>query len=550
MVGAQGESILNSKHNLSASGPGTVRATSEDRVCIFCHTPHGARDVAPLWNRPDSNAGYIPYDSPTLQSQPGQPTGTSKLCLSCHDGTIALGDLVSQDTDISMMGGGSMPAGHSLIGTDLRDDHPISFPYTDALGGPNDQHLSPPGAWDERISLDNQGMLQCTTCHDPHDDRWGQFLVMDNTFAALCRECHVYSSFDQTSHATSGASLAAAQGDPWPHADHPDVASNSCLNCHTSHHAGQGPGLLLNSREEEVCFACHDGGVAASDVRRVMQKTYRHPVELFTGVHQAGEEPEDAEGHVECADCHNPHMAHDEDAEAPLVPGTLQGVSGISADGAPLDVATNEFEVCFKCHANDNQPPINAIERQINTANTAREFSPFSPSFHPVQAPGKSSSVPSLLPGYSTASLIYCSDCHGNDDSDAPGTVKGPHGSNHEFLLKYEYRTGDNISESAQAYSLCYQCHSRQSILADESFSEHRKHIVEERTPCSVCHDAHGIDRDEGNEVNNAHLINFDLRVVEVDPSSGRLEYRSSGPEAGQCALRCHGEDHSPETYP
>ncbi|VAW45953.1 Cytochrome c family protein, partial [hydrothermal vent metagenome] len=36
------EDIVNTKHNLSASGPGTLKATTESRVCVFCHTPHGS----------------------------------------------------------------------------------------------------------------------------------------------------------------------------------------------------------------------------------------------------------------------------------------------------------------------------------------------------------------------------------------------------------------------------------------------------------------------------------------------------------------------------
>ncbi|HVT83233.1 MAG TPA: hypothetical protein VHM90_21520, partial [Phycisphaerae bacterium] len=44
-------SIVNSPHNLSASGPGTVKAAGESQVCIFCHTPHNATPVKPLWNR-------------------------------------------------------------------------------------------------------------------------------------------------------------------------------------------------------------------------------------------------------------------------------------------------------------------------------------------------------------------------------------------------------------------------------------------------------------------------------------------------------------------
>ncbi|MGD0388921.1 MAG: hypothetical protein ABSC42_08205, partial [Tepidisphaeraceae bacterium] len=35
-------SVVNSPHNLSASGPGTIKSTNEQEVCIFCHTPHNA----------------------------------------------------------------------------------------------------------------------------------------------------------------------------------------------------------------------------------------------------------------------------------------------------------------------------------------------------------------------------------------------------------------------------------------------------------------------------------------------------------------------------
>src|ERR1035437_9987520 len=69
------DSIVNSKHNLSVTGPGSIRAVSEEEICIFCHTPHRGRTDAALWNRLDSTASYIPYNSPTLKAQPGQPTG-------------------------------------------------------------------------------------------------------------------------------------------------------------------------------------------------------------------------------------------------------------------------------------------------------------------------------------------------------------------------------------------------------------------------------------------------------------------------------------------
>ncbi len=48
-------------HNLSASGPGRVRAPSEQQVCIFCHAPHNTAGVRPLWKRELPLASYRIY---------------------------------------------------------------------------------------------------------------------------------------------------------------------------------------------------------------------------------------------------------------------------------------------------------------------------------------------------------------------------------------------------------------------------------------------------------------------------------------------------------
>lgn len=94
------------KHNLSVSGLGRITASANagnasSEVCIFCHTPHTAGKAA-LWNRQDSTTSYTPYSSSTVKAAIGQPTGVSKLCLSCHDGTVALGQVRSRTTPIAM----------------------------------------------------------------------------------------------------------------------------------------------------------------------------------------------------------------------------------------------------------------------------------------------------------------------------------------------------------------------------------------------------------------------------------------------------------------
>jgi hypothetical protein len=110
------------------------------------------------------------------------------------------------------------------------------------------------------------------------------------------------------------------------------------------------------------------------------------------------------------------------------------------------------------------------------------------------------------------------------------------------------YETTDNTPESPNSYALCYSCHSRNSILSNESFLYHSKHIRDERTPCSVCHDAHGISAIQGNILNNSHLINFDTTTVRTN-QNGQLRFVDMGRFSGSCDLACHGVNHSDESY-
>jgi hypothetical protein len=102
--------------------------------------------------------------------------------------------------------------------------------------------------------------------------------------------------------------------------------------------------------------------------------------------------------------------------------------------------------------------------------------------------------------------------------------------------------------ESASAYALCYGCHSRDSILDDESFPEHSKHVESERTPCSACHDPHGISSTQGNSQNNSHLINFDTSIVSPN-SNSLLQFVDNGDRAGSCDLLCHDKEHNNLDY-
>ncbi|MEW6599617.1 MAG: cytochrome C, partial [Nitrospirota bacterium] len=80
-------------------------------------------------------------------------------------------------------------------------------------------------------------------------------------------------------------------------------------------------------------------------------------------------------------------------------------------------------------------------------------------------------------------------------------------------------------------------------------FTRHNLHIVTANSPCSACHDPHGISSIQGTPSNNSHLINFDVTIVQPN-SQGLLRFEDLGIFSGQCYLSCHGTDHNPGVYP
>ncbi len=186
-------SIINTKHDFRTSSSAAIRSASTNDACVFCHTPHNATPGSYLWNHQLSNRNFPVYNSSTLQSTITaiQPQDTSKLCLSCHDGTIALGDTVNDGSIAFAEGNGyTLPAtsASNLAGDQtFANDHPFGFvPQTAA-------ETTPPPSLDP-VRLDKSGKLQCTSCHDPHredaDPTTRKFLVKSNQASAVCLSCH------------------------------------------------------------------------------------------------------------------------------------------------------------------------------------------------------------------------------------------------------------------------------------------------------------------------------------------------------------------------
>jgi predicted CXXCH cytochrome family protein len=221
-------SVVGSDHDLSAIAGGRQHAGSDfndyNEVCVYCHTPHGADPAVPLWNRQIFQGNYTIYDSSvsqTFDATPEQPslTGVSRMCLSCHDGTIAVDALVNEpntpfavssdhmrmSTDTGPDSCNSCHSGidngttinvqPSFVGTDLTDDHPVSFQYNGALllldPGLEDPTSSPSGLGgtikDDMLVNDR---VECSSCHNVHDPDIYPFLIKPNINSALCVTCH------------------------------------------------------------------------------------------------------------------------------------------------------------------------------------------------------------------------------------------------------------------------------------------------------------------------------------------------------------------------
>lgn len=538
----QGQGIIISKHNLSASGANAIRAIGQDEICVFCHTPHGVKAKTPLWNHFDSTAVYTPYTSSTKKAIVGQPTGDSKLCLSCHDGTVAVGLTHKGGRQAVVSRLQALTGTKSRLGTDLSDDHPVSFTYDHALAV-EDGKLADPSTLGRDVRLDANGQMQCTSCHTAHDNRFGHFLVRDNYGSALCVTCHKLAQWPTSDHRNSAKSWNGTGVNPWPHTDQKTVAANGCENCHRPHSAGGKQRLLNSANPEENCYPCHNGNVAGRDIQSEFKKASVHPVESSAGVHDPAENSVNSPRHSQCADCHDPHSSNAQSAAAPAAPGALAGVRGVTATGALTQSIKNEYELCFRCHGDSVAKGPARVERQFVQTNTRLEFNSANASFHPVETTGRNASVPSLIAPWTTASVTYCTDCHNNNNGPGAGGSgpKGPHGSMYAPLLERRLELTDNQPESPAAYALCYKCHSRASILGDQSFKSHNKHVSEVRSACTTCHDSHG-------SPTQTKLINFNVTYVSKS-SSGRLEYIDKGGGRGSCFLTCHGKNHNPLSY-
>lgn len=244
VVGGQAysQTISGSPHDLS-SGDAALNEDNNE-ICVYCHTPHGARtDIeAPLWNKPEATApgGYTTYDSTTIDGTILSVGSVSIACLTCHDGTQAVDAVINAPGtglgDGNIADGLTTVTGIANLGTDLQNDHPIGIRYGGGDGGTltatdpdfvtaSTGTINGNTAWWVDTSAgggtagvrdktdmvlytrDNGGtpepFVECASCHDPHvgdpDDAGGtnaagsdvSFMRIENANSDVCLACHV-----------------------------------------------------------------------------------------------------------------------------------------------------------------------------------------------------------------------------------------------------------------------------------------------------------------------------------------------------------------------
>lgn len=267
VLGGSGNvTFINNPHNFSKDSKTTsVKATLEDRICIFCHTPHNASMDSslidgPLWNHELSTASYTTWapqltNSPpyivnvgfvnVLTTQPSQLDGSSRMCMGCHDGTIGIGNVVS-GADIAMdtthtciAADGSLDESQPLCDnirfTDLTTKHIVSIPMNQQLiensvaacDGSQTTMLSFP--WDGDSPRADTVFLRptATAYNDGSSDTYGVSSGFPNAkyktgynYGVQCSTCHDPHKWDASSGKEGYKFLVTAN------------VSDLCITCH------------------------------------------------------------------------------------------------------------------------------------------------------------------------------------------------------------------------------------------------------------------------------------------------------------------------------
>jgi hypothetical protein len=244
--GDPGTGLLGTSHDFTATGGGGLPYTpgtgvdadgnplSDVGLCTYCHTPHHATSSRLLWNHTLSTNSYS-WDVPSTTAGTTLPTiddqtynGATAKCLSCHDGTVAIGDVAWYYEQKQTLESATMAthapdfviADTTNASGAMSGNHPVAVPYpfgnaansyngiTTGSAAYLDEWQSDPQTLGIRLFTDagggviNAGAtagstgIECSSCHDPHnkkavDDLFLRGTINGNDTNYICLKCHV-----------------------------------------------------------------------------------------------------------------------------------------------------------------------------------------------------------------------------------------------------------------------------------------------------------------------------------------------------------------------
>jgi predicted CXXCH cytochrome family protein len=162
--------ISGSAHDFSSTN------WASGKVCAPCHAPHNTNlAVGYLWNRELSTGPWEVREGAELGA-------ASIMCLSCHDGSIAL-DSFGGNT------GSEFISGPANVGLDLRGDHPVGVGYP--LEGRYVDKVTVVASGLKLYAGANGDQVECASCHDVHNSTgYEKLMRVPNNMSALCLACH------------------------------------------------------------------------------------------------------------------------------------------------------------------------------------------------------------------------------------------------------------------------------------------------------------------------------------------------------------------------
>lgn len=178
MANGSGAGIVGSPHDFSNIVDNSWNTREE--ICRTCHVPHDHQradyPTGLLWNHEATSQVFTTYTF-IDGTVTGQPDGVSKLCLSCHDGTVGIDEFDGKNTGAGTVFISDFDQGFQVPGLgnsgDLGRTHPISVTYDFDPADPddmNDPATTPMGTSGMINDVLPGGKVQCSSCHDVHDN--------------------------------------------------------------------------------------------------------------------------------------------------------------------------------------------------------------------------------------------------------------------------------------------------------------------------------------------------------------------------------------------